>query len=1067
MNELAAVRPELPGPFARAASALQVLPKFLENLPLAIYACDAEGRILWFNSRAADLWGRTPRIGDDSERYCGSHRLFFNGRLIARDETPMATVLRTGIAVRGAQGKIERPDGSSIWAMVHIEPVKNSDGELIGAINCFHDVSEQVRTAELLREKDHRLSVTHDHAGIGIVEVDDTATLVRVNAYLAGLLGYAPEELVGRSIFDPNLTDTPDADRLQFRRQVNGELARYSIEKRFLHRDGTTLWLSITSSGVYDSEGRFLYAVRTQHDVTDRKKAEEALARRAEEQAALFEFSEALQQADSLNEVYECALTAILRALRCERVAILLFDESGLMKFVAWRFLSDGYRGAVEGHSPWPRGAINPEPVSIENIETADLPEALRATVRAEGIGALSFVPIVSNGLLIGKFMVYYDRAHVFARPEIDLALTVARQLGWAIERIRSEAVRQKTERAAQQLAAIVESSHDAVVSKNLKGVIQTWNRGAERLFGYRAEEVIGKSITILIPPDRLHEEPAILARIRAGELVDHVETIRRRKDGTLVDISLTISPVRDGEGRIIGASKVARDITERRHAERALRQNEAFLRVQKEGLELLLKGAPLQAVLEAFVRGMEAQSTRRMLGAVHLLTPDGARFRESVAPSLPPAYGTATDGMRIDSKTGPCCWAVLNRNTVIVSDVAEDAKWKAFAAFMQPLGVRSGWSAPIASSNGKIIATFASYYADAGPPSAHDLQMVEVLTRTVALAIERKQAEDALREGERHLQELLAAIPAAIYTTDKWGKITYYNEAAVEFAGRRPTIGSDEWCVSWKLYWPDGTPLPHEQCPMALALKEGRPIRGKEAIAERPDGTRVPFIPFPTPLRDAEGNLVGAINMLVDVSERKQAETQQRILFNELNHRVKNNMQMLQSLLNLAGRQAQSSEARKALGDASARIAAMAAAQQVLYGTAEATHFKARDFINSVCKTARQMFPGDVTIDCDVGEFSLSNDAAMPLALILNELLTNAVKYGVNGRNDVSVRVSFKRRRDFFVLCVEDDGPGFDLPAVRSRSSGLQLIQGLARQLRGSFEVTRNPKTRCTVQFP
>ena len=101
-------------------------------------------------------------------------------------------------------------------------------------------------------------------------------------------------------------------------------------------------------------------------------------------------------------------------------------------------------------------------------------------------------------------------------------------------------------------------------------------------------------------------------------------------------------------------------------------------------------------------------------------------------------------------------------------------------------------------------------------------------------------------------------------------GRITYYNDAAVALAGRTPTLGSDEWCVTWKLYWPDGTPLPHEEYPMAIALKEGRAIRNAEVIAERPDGTRVPFIPYPTLLRDMHGNVVGAINMLVDISERQ-----------------------------------------------------------------------------------------------------------------------------------------------------------------------------------------------------
>jgi two-component sensor histidine kinase len=178
----------------------------------------------------------------------------------------------------------------------------------------------------------------------------------------------------------------------------------------------------------------------------------------------------------------------------------------------------------------------------------------------------------------------------------------------------------------------------------------------------------------------------------------------------------------------------------------------------------------------------------------------------------------------------------------------------------------------------------------------------------------ERKLTEAKLRDSERQLQELIAAIPAAIYRTDADGKITYFNQAAVELAGRTPTIGGDEWCVTWKLYQPVGTPLPH-QCPMAIALKEGHPIRNAEVVAERPDGTRVRFIPYPTPLRDGTGKIVGAINMLADVSERKQAESQQRILLNELNHRVKNNMQMLQIVLEAGSRRARSPEAREHAG--------------------------------------------------------------------------------------------------------------------------------------------------------
>ena len=765
-------------------------------------------------------------------------------------------------------------------------------GEIMSTRSTIVDLTDRVPANETPHLQDQRLAATYDSADIGIAEVNADGRLARVNAHLSALLGYSARELLGRSIFDPDLSEDPEEDLAQFRRLVTGEIDRYTIEKRVQRRDGGELWMSITSASVRDAEGRFLYAVRVQQDIGARKSVEEALARRAEEQAALYEFTAALQHSAGLAEVYEQALTAIRRALRCERASILLFDASASMKFVASRGLSETYQRAVEGHSPWQADARDPTPICIEDIDRAELAQDLKTVVRAEGIAALAFIPIVASGRLLGKFMTYYDRPHVFTRAENDLALTIARQLGFAVERVRAETARQRAERAAQQLVAIVESSEDAIVSKDLDGIISTWNQGAERLFGYTAEEAVGRSITILIPPGRENEEPAILARIRRGERVDHYETVRRRKDGSLVDISLTISPVRDGNGAIIGASKIARDITD------------------------------------------------------------------------------------------------------------------------------------------------------------------------------RKEADAKLHESERRLTELLAAIPAAIYTTDAQGKITYFNAMAVELAGRTPTLGSDEWCVTWKLYRPDGTPLPHDECPMAVALKEGRAIRNAEAIAERPDGTRVPFIPYPTPLRDANGNIVGAINMLVDVSERKQAETQQRILFDELNHRVKNNMQMLQSLLHLAGKQTRSVEAQTILREASSRLAAMTAAQQVLYGTADATRFSAQEFLNAVCHTARQAFARDVQIICEAGDVELSNDAAMPLALILNELLTNAVKHGMNGGGAGSVRVGLTREDDAFVLYVEDDGPGFDLEAVRQRSSGLQLVQGLARQLHGRFDVIKNTATRCTVQF-
>jgi len=143
-----------------------------------------------------------------------------------------------------------------------------------------------------------------------------------------------------------------------------------------------------------------------------------------------------------------------------------------------------------------------------------------------------------------------------------------------------------------------------------------------------------------------------------------------------------------------------------------------------------------------------------------------------------------------------------------------------------------------------------------------------EPLIRHNDLAIEMARGGDVQHE-------LLQALPVAVYTTDAAGHITFFNEAAAALWGCRPKLNSDQWCGSWRMYWPDGTPLPHNACPMAVALKEKRDFagNGQEAVAERPDGTRIPFMAFPSLLRDAAGEVVGALNMFVDISERKRNE--------------------------------------------------------------------------------------------------------------------------------------------------------------------------------------------------
>jgi PAS domain S-box-containing protein len=189
---------------------------------------------------------------------------------------------------------------------------------------------------------------------------------------------------------------------------------------------------------------------------------------------------------------------------------------------------------------------------------------------------------------------------------------------------------------ARSRLAAIVESSGDAIVSKNLDGIITSWNKGAERLFGYGATEAIGRNITFIIPSDRQDEEALILARLRRGEQVDHFETVRIRKDGAAVDVSLTISPVRDNSGRVIGASKIARDITQHKHIERALRESEerfrAIVDTTPECVKLVAPDGTLLHMNSSGLKMVGADSAEMVVGksVYDLIAPEHQdRFRD------------------------------------------------------------------------------------------------------------------------------------------------------------------------------------------------------------------------------------------------------------------------------------------------------------------------------------------------------------------------------------------------------------------------------------------------------
>jgi PAS domain S-box-containing protein len=297
------------------------------------------------------------------------------------------------------------------------------------------------------------------------------------------------------------------------------------------------------------------------------------------ESRALVALTQAL--CDSPQTILQTLADTILDILHCGSAGISLLSTNDGGKRFYWPAIAGTWKAHIGGGTPRDFGPCGDvldrnTPLLFKHVERRYTYFQPVVPLVEEAL----LVPFYFQGKAVGTiWAVAHDPSHKFDAEDERLLLSLGQFASAAYQSATSFDV-------SKQLAAIVESSDDAIVSKNLDGVISSWNTSAERLFGYGADEAIGQHITLIVPPDRREEEVGILEKLRRGERVDHFETVRRRKDGTRLDVSLTISPVKDPMGRVVGASKVARDISERKRAEEAHKEAELsarLLQVQDE----------------------------------------------------------------------------------------------------------------------------------------------------------------------------------------------------------------------------------------------------------------------------------------------------------------------------------------------------------------------------------------------------------------------------------------------------------------------------------------------------
>jgi PAS domain S-box-containing protein len=439
--------------------------------------------------------------------------------------------------------ELEFPHSGRRCLAIAYRPERDPDGKVGGWIASLLDITEQ-RSGEAARQQLASIVESSDDA---IVSKDLNGLIVSWNPGAERLFGYSAGEMIGRSI----TTIIPD----HLKSDEPGILERIRRGERIEHyetirrcKDGRIVDVSLTVSPMRDEHGTIIGASKIARDVTERKRAETVMARRADEQTALYRFTNRLYRAETLKDIYAAALDAIMDAMHCGRASILRCDTDGLMRFVAWRGLSEGYRRATTGHSPWTLQDENPEPVCMIDVDRAELDQPLKTIVKQEGIGALAFIPLMAEGRLVGKFMVYYDTAREFDPEQMELALTLARQLGFAIERMRAEQARlsiqgelrmlsekleEEVERRTLERDRIWNVSEDLLAVSNFEGYFLSINPAWTRLLGWSEDEIKSMHVSELRHPEDAPASIAARAQLAHGATTVRMENRFRHKDGS------------------------------------------------------------------------------------------------------------------------------------------------------------------------------------------------------------------------------------------------------------------------------------------------------------------------------------------------------------------------------------------------------------------------------------------------------------------------------------------------------------------------------------------------------
>lgn len=577
--------------------------------------------------------------------------------------------------------------------------------------------------------------------------------------------------------------------------------------------------------------------------------------------------------------------------------------------------------------------------------------------------------------------------------------------------------IHERSQDDLDHLAAIIDSSEDAILSKSIDGIILTWNRGAEKLYGYTASEALGRHIDLLTPAEKKDEIPYLLERIRKNERIEHYEALRKRKDGTLITVSLTLSPIHNSSGAIIGASAIARNISTQKSIQR---ERDLLASIVESSNDAILS-KNMDAIITSWNRGAQqlyGYTAGDVIGKhVSMLLPPG-RPEE-----IPRIMERLKGGERIEQY--------------------ETIRRKKDGSLMEV----SLTISPVRDEDGLIIGASAI---------ARDITMQK------RLQLERNLLASIVENSD---DAILSKLLDGTITSWNRGAEQLYGYSAAEVVGKPVSI-----------LVPNDQP---DEIPTILRkLRQGDSIGHYETRRRKKDGSVIFVSLTISPVRDSNGTVIGASAVARDITQSKTADAmirqqlrEKNVLIQEVYHRVKNNLQLVTSLLELQSRQIQDEHTRGAFQDSIARIRAMALVHEKIFYSESISELEFSGYISSLFKPLVAAYSRSRIVNLAISGDTcvLELNTAIPLGMIMNELITNSLKYAFVATPSPTIEVSIRVDGDNASMKLADNGVG--LPETvefeTSNTFGFRIVRLLAQQINADITVRRENGTCFEINVP